>query len=156
MKKLQDLIDLANENNVEKEYIQFAEKLTSQMSGNIRARETLQMLHEYPEREYPEPEDANDKKGKDKKPPPKKKKKREPPFPTPDWAEELEAVVKKVKEMEQLANDKVNLKLDDSFLVKVNEQLQRFKKEIAYRKQLEEEARIEAELKALNKKAKKK
>jgi len=141
---------------VEKEYIQNAEVLTSQMSGNIRARETLQMLHEYPEREYPEPEDPNDKKGKDKKPPPKKKKKREPPFPTPEWAEELDAVISKVKEMEQLANDKVNLKLDDEFIGKVNEQLQRFKKEIAYRKQLEEEARIEAELKALKKKKGKK
>jgi uncharacterized membrane protein YgaE (UPF0421/DUF939 family) len=46
--------------------------------------------------------------------------------------------------------------LDDSFVAKVNEQLARFKKEIAYRKQQEEEARIEAELKALKKKAKKK
>mmetsp|Transcript_42036 Transcript_42036/g.64407 ORF Transcript_42036/g.64407 Transcript_42036/m.64407 type:complete len:208 (-) Transcript_42036:41-664(-) len=156
VQKLQNLIDIANDNNVEKEYIAIAEVLTSQMSGNIRARETLKMLHEYPEREYPEPEDPNDKKGKDKKPPPKKKKKKEPPFPTPEWAEELDAVISKVREMEQLVNDKVNLKLDDEFIFKVNEQLQRFKKEIAYRKQMEEEARIEAELKALKKKGKKK
>lgn len=39
--KLQGLIDTANEFNVEKEYIEIAEKLTSQMSGNIQARETL-------------------------------------------------------------------------------------------------------------------
>jgi hypothetical protein len=65
------------------------------MSGNIRARETLQMLLEYPEREYPEPEDPADaKKNKDKAP--KKKKKKEPKFDTPPWAEELDAVVKKV------------------------------------------------------------
>lgn len=70
------------------------------MSGNIRARETLQMLLDYPEREYPEPEDPNEKKSKDKKAPPKKKKKKEPPFPTPEWAEELDAVIQKYKEME--------------------------------------------------------
>lgn len=42
--KLQSLIDNANQNAVEKEYVTKAEKLTSQMSGNINARETLQML----------------------------------------------------------------------------------------------------------------
>ena len=85
------------------------------MGGNIRARETLKMLLDYPEREYPEPEDPNDKK-KDKKAPPKKKKKKEPAFPTPEWAEDLEAVVKKKKEMEELKADRENLKLDDSFI----------------------------------------
>uniref|UniRef100_A0A7S3CNM8 Uncharacterized protein n=1 Tax=Strombidium rassoulzadegani TaxID=1082188 RepID=A0A7S3CNM8_9SPIT len=154
--KLQGLIDTANENNVEREYIDNAEKLSSQMSGNIKARETLQMLLDYPEREYPEPEDPNDKKAKDKKAPPKKKKKKEPPFPTPEWAEELDSVVQKVKEMEQLAADKVNLNLDEQFISQVSEQLQRFKKEIAFRRMQEEEARLEAELKALKKKVKKK
>jgi len=48
------------------------------------------------------------------------------------------------------------LKLDDEFIHKVGEQLHRFKKEIMYRKQLEEEARLKAELKAMKKKAKKK
>jgi hypothetical protein len=56
------------------------------MNGNIKARDTLKMLLDYPEREYPEPEE--DVKGKDKKGAlPKKKKKKEAPFPTPDWAE---------------------------------------------------------------------
>jgi len=64
------------------------------MSGNIKARITLKMLQDYPEREYPEPDDPNDKKSKDKKAaPPKKKKAKGPPFPTPEWAEELEAVI---------------------------------------------------------------
>jgi hypothetical protein len=147
---LQGLIDNATENQVEKDYIENASELTSQMSGNIKARETLQMLLDYPIREYPEAEDPNDKKSKDKKAPPKKKKK-EPPFPLPDWAEELDEVVKKYKEMEQLAQKKDLLKLDDAFIVKTNEQLQRFKKEIAYRKMLEDEARREAEEKALKK-----
>jgi len=123
------------------------------MSGNIKARETLEMLLGYPEREYPEPEETDPKK-KDKAP--KKKKKKEPKFDTPPWAEELDAVIKKVQEMASLSADKVNLCLDDGFVVQVNEQLARFKKEVAYRKQVEEEARIEAELKALKKKAKKK
>ena len=122
------------------------------MGGNIKARETLQMLQDYPIREYPEPEDPNAK--KDKKAPPKKKKK-EPPFPLPEWAEQLEDVRKKTKEMETLAAKKDHLKLDDGFIVKVKEQLQRFKQEIAYRKMQEDElAAWEAE--KLAKKAKKK
>ena len=57
--------------------------------------------------------------------------------------------------MEQLANDKQNLKLNDEFIASVNEQLARFRKEITYRKQLDEEARIEAELRAAKKGKKK-
>ena len=62
----------------------------------------------------------------------------------------------KVKEMQELANDRENLHLDDEFLSKVKEEMDRFKREIKFRKDAEEEARIEAELKALKKKAKKK
>jgi hypothetical protein len=51
------------------------------------------MLLDYPEREYPELEEDN-KKGKDKKgPPAKKKKKKEAPFPTPEWALQLDVVI---------------------------------------------------------------
>lgn len=62
------------------------------MSGNIKAREILQMLLDYPEREYPvvvpvDPKKKPAKKEEEKK---KKKKKKEPPFPTPEWATELE------------------------------------------------------------------
>lgn len=42
--KLQGLIQNANQNMVENEYIQTAEILSNQMSGNIKARNTLQML----------------------------------------------------------------------------------------------------------------
>ena len=125
------------------------------MSGNIKARETLQMLLDYPEREYPEPEEIDQKK-KDKKAPPKKKKKKADNFPTPEWAEELDAVIKKVNEMQTLVQDRENLKLDDEFIGRVTEQLQRFKKEIKFRKDAEEEARLEAELKAAKKAKKKK
>ena len=67
------------------------------MNGNIRAREILQMLLDYPEREYPEVEIIDPKKKKqakkedDKKK--KKKKRKEPPFPIPDWAGELDQLV---------------------------------------------------------------
>lgn len=91
------------------------------MEGNIKARDTLVMLQEYPERIYPEPEDDAAKKANKKdKNPPKKKKKKEPPFPTPAWAEEIQAVVDKVRDMEQLAADRENLKLDDQFISNVH------------------------------------
>ena len=111
------------------------------------------MLLDYPIREYPEPEDPNDKK-KDKKAPPKKKKKKGDNFPTPEWATELKDVELKVREMQQLADEKVRFMLDDEFLSKVQEQMQRFKKEIAYRKQLEQEAREEEEARLAKKKKK--
>lgn len=154
--KLQGLIDNAKQNQVETEYVAHAETLTSQMAGNIKARETLEMLRGYPERDYPEPEDPNLKEKGKKGQVQKKKKKKEPPFPVPDWAEDLNDVIKKVDSMRQLSNDKSNLKLTPEFITRVDDQLTRFKKEISYRKQLEEEARIEAELKALKKKGKKK
>jgi hypothetical protein len=66
------------------------------MNGNIKARETLQMLQAYPERIYPDPVDPTkkDKKAKDAAPP---KKKKMPPFPLPEWAIELPATMDVVK-----------------------------------------------------------
>lgn len=68
------------------------------MNGNIKAREILQMFFDYPEREYPVIEIIDPKKKKaapkkedEKKK--KKKKKKEPPFPIPEWATELDALV---------------------------------------------------------------
>jgi hypothetical protein len=98
VQKLKDLIEKAQDTNVANQYREQAEKISQQMSGNIKAREILQMLLDYPEREYPEMEIFDPKK-KGKQAPPKKeevkkkKKKKEPPFPTPDWAIELDAVV---------------------------------------------------------------
>jgi len=64
------------------------------MKGNLQSREIFALLEAYPEREYPPPPEL-DKNGKPLKKDPKekpKKKKKEPPFPTPEWALELEAV----------------------------------------------------------------
>jgi hypothetical protein len=96
------------------------------MSGNIKAREILQMLLDYPEREYPVPEPVDPKKkGKkaDDKEKKKKKKKKEPPFPIPEWATELEAVVSQVHSMENLLADAENLSLNQEFIQRVNSQL---------------------------------
>ena len=82
------------------------------MSGNIKAREILQMLLDYPEREYPVPEPVDPKKKKvkaDEKEKKKKKKKKEPPFPIPEWATELEAVTSQVDSMKNLLSDAENL-----------------------------------------------
>ena len=76
------------------------------------------MLLDYPEREYPVVEVVDPKKKKSKKEEEKKKKKKkkEPPFPTPEWATELEAVIAQVKNMENLMADAENLQLAPEFI----------------------------------------
>ncbi len=89
-------------------------------------------MFDYPPREYPEPEPL-DAKGKPLKKDPKAKpvkKKKGPPFPTPDWAMELDAVVQKVKLIEGLIAQAENLYLEKTFLADCDAVLKRFKKEI--------------------------
>jgi hypothetical protein len=113
---MKELIDKANEYNVEECYMQSADKLSTQMNGNIKAREILQMMLDYPEREYPEVEIVDPKKKKqvkkEEEKKKKKKKKKEPPFPIPDWALELDSVVSQVENMHSLVADAENLYLD--------------------------------------------
>ena len=160
VEKLQDLIQKAQDWQVEDKYMLAANNLCGKMNDNIVARETLQLLLDYPIREYPEPEplDAKGKpiKQKDDKKKPKKRKKKEPAFPTPAWAEQLEDVQKTVKKITDLAQRAEELNLETDFLEQVDEQLKRFKQEIAYRKMKEEEERLEAEARAAAKKKKKK
>ena len=114
-----------------------ANSLCGKMNDNITARETLQLLLDYPIREYPEPEplDAKGKpiKTKDDKKKPKKRKKKEPAFPTPAWAEQLEDVQKTVKKISELAGRAQELNLEQDFLTQTEEQLKRFKQEIQYK-----------------------
>lgn len=103
--ELNNLIEKAGQDQVEEIYTQMADKLKQQMTSNLEARNIYAQLEAYPQREYPEPEplDKNGKplkKDKNEKP---KKKKKEPAFPTPDWANELEVVQAKVKLLDQLA-----------------------------------------------------
>lgn len=87
------------------------------------------MLQAYPTREYPEPPDPKEKKDK-KKDAPVKKKKKLPPFPYPEWAVELQPTIDVVNEMQKLKEDKDNLLLNEEFIIQVNEQLARFRREI--------------------------
>ena len=146
------------ETGVSQDYIKVAETGVDKMSRNIRAKQIFDRFQAYPERVYPEPEVIDPKKKKAKKEEKKvvKKKKREPPFLIPDWATDLTEVIKEVDAMNGLIKKADELKLDKEFLGKVQTQLARFKKEIAYRKQLEQEAKEAAEAKALAKKQKKK
>lgn len=160
--ELKGLIEKAQDTSVAPQYRDAAEKLSQQMSGNIKAREILQMLLDYPEREYPEMEVWDPKKNKGKAPPPKKeepkkkKGKKQPPFPTPEWALELDSVIAQVRNMESLLADADNLQLTQEFIQKVNLSLARFKKEVQFRKAEEEEVRLAAEAKAAAKKKTKK
>ena len=120
VEKLQGLIQLADDYKVESKYMSQAHSLCGKMEDNITARETLQLLLDYPIREYPEPEplDAKGKpiKQKDDKKKPKKKKRKEPAFPTPNWAIELEDVQKTVKKIKDLAQRAEELNLEPQFL----------------------------------------
>jgi len=162
VENLTNLMDKAQENSVAPEYMEQAEKLQQQMNGNIKAREILQMLLDYPERVYPEPESMDPKKKKAQQKPKedekkkKKRKKREPPFPMPEWATDLQNLISTIHDMENLIGDAENLQLDQEFIARVNQQLARFKKEVAFRTQQEELARLEAEARKNKKKQKKK
>ena len=115
VKELSELIDTADKTKVAEQYMEKANTLSTQMKGNIEAREILDLLAAYPEREYPEPEplDAKGKplKQKDDKKKVKKKKKKEPPFPVPDWAVELEAVQAQLKRIKDLVKNAQELHL---------------------------------------------
>ena len=63
--------------------------------------------------------DPKKKKQAKKEEPKKKKRKKEPPFPIPDWAGELDALIAKIKEMEALIADSENLSLEEEFIQKV-------------------------------------
>ena len=61
--KLKDLISAATDYSVEQKYMDAANSLCTKMNDNILARDTLELLQAYPQREYPEPEPL-DAKGK--------------------------------------------------------------------------------------------
>jgi len=158
VKVLEDLIQRAKATGVASMYTDKADIYSDKMSRNIRAREILDLLEQYPPREYPE-EPEPDPKNKNKPPPPppkKKRKKKEPPFPMPEWAKELQTVIDEVNNLRTLLGDKDNLELSNDFEERCGGMFERFKKEIAFRKDQEEQERLAAEAKKNKKNAKKK
>jgi hypothetical protein len=151
--------------NVEKKYVDVADELSKKIKLNINAQVTYDLLVKYPPREYPVEEVIDPKKKskticydldvkKDVKPPPKKKKK-EPPFPMPEWAKELKVVLEKYNELKGYINMSKEIGLDDTFVVQTKTVLQRFDKEIRFRKNEEEVLRKLEEEKAKKNKKKK-
>jgi len=162
-------MDKSTNTKVAQNYIDDAGVLSGKMEGNIKAREIEEMLRTYPERVYPEPEEQPQKKGgrgvAPAKPPPKpkgRKKKKEPPFPTPEWALELDDLVTTFKQMENLVSEEQieYLELTTEFIDRVTNKetghLSRFKKEIKFRRDEEEAKRIADEEKKKRKAAAKK
>eukprot|EP00357_Protocruzia_adherens_P032550 CAMPEP_0115014392 /NCGR_PEP_ID=MMETSP0216-20121206/26047_1 /TAXON_ID=223996 /ORGANISM="Protocruzia adherens, Strain Boccale" /LENGTH=576 /DNA_ID=CAMNT_0002384115 /DNA_START=26 /DNA_END=1756 /DNA_ORIENTATION=- len=157
VKKLEATLNEAMQYGVSEDYVKTAEDLSGRMQGNINAHHTLALLIDYPTREYPEPEqiDPRTKKPVSKDPPPKKKKKKEPPFPIPEWALEIGATQQKVNELQAFVNQAEELELTEDFLQQGKEQMDRFKKEIKFRKMELEEKKLAEEKRQAAKKKKK-
>jgi len=110
-------------------------------------------------REYPEPVllDSRGRKIPPKTPQKEEakkpvKKKKEPKFLIPDWATELSALVNQVNSLDNLMKKAQHLELSNEFLDQAKENMIRMKKEIKFRQQMEEEARLLAEKKAAERK----
>ena len=91
---------------------------------------------------------------KDVKPPVKGKKKKEIPFPTPEWAKDLKSVTEKYIEMKGFITMSTDIGLDSTFVSHSKTVLQRFDKEIKFRK-IEDENSRKLEEEKLKKKKKK-
>ena len=142
LKLLYEKIHAAKETIVEKKYIDEAEELSRKIGLNLNAQATLDLLLKYPQREYPVEEIIDPKKKSKwkfdldvkKEPPPKGKKKKEVPFPTPEWAKELKSVIEKYAELKNLIGMSSEIGLDNNFITQSKTLLQRFDKEIKFRK----------------------
>lgn len=162
---LKELMRIAEEREVETEYIEKASELSVMIEKNLRAREIKLLFKDYPFREYPDPifYDPKTKKPLDpitKKPidpkklapPKKKKKKKEPKYVIPEWATEIPVLESAIKELDVLFKIKEEINITEGMITESIEDIERMKKEVRYRKQLEEEAKILAEKKAAAKK----
>jgi hypothetical protein len=161
VKILEDLALNAENLGVANEYVDCARVIVQKMKENIEAHYILRLFLDYPIREYPEPVllDSRGRKIPPKTPPAPKeeakkpvKKKKEPKFIIPDWATELSALINQVNSLENLMKKAIHLELSSDFLDQAKENMGRMKKEIKFRQQLEEEARLLAEKKAAERK----
>lgn len=117
VKNLEELIHKAKATGVANEYTDRADVYLDKMKRNIRAREILELLEQYPPREYPiiEEPDPKNKNKKPAEPPKKKKKKKQPAFPTPEWALNLDTLKEEVKNLDLLMKDYQDLELTNEF-----------------------------------------
>lgn len=156
---LEDLASTAESLGVANEYIDSARVIVQKMKENIEAHYILRLFLDYPLREYPEPVllDSRGRKIPPKTPPKEEakkpvKKKKEPKFLIPDWATELSALINQVNSLDNLMKKAQHLELSNDFLDQAKENMIRMKKEIKFRQQMEEEARVLAEKKAAERK----
>lgn len=157
-KTLEDLIHKAKATGVSNVYTDTADVYLDKMQRNIKAREILDLLEEYPPREYPEVEEPDPKNKNKKQEPPKKKKKKkkEPPFPMPEWAVDLETMISEVDKLKELMQSREELMLPDEYAERSAVVFDRFyKQEIPFRKDQEEQERLAREAKAAKKNKKK-
>jgi len=145
--------------NVASKYAQDADLMLDKMKRNIKAKDLLKGFLDYPLREwYPQPYyldikthkpmDAATRKPLDPKlliPPKPKKGKKAPKFVLPDWALATLELGNRIKQLEELLTQKDEILLDEEFLAKSAEQLERLKKEHKYRRLVDEEERWKAE-----------
>ena len=153
---LDGLIGKGEEFTVAGEYIENARIIRNKIQDNLDAHYILERFIEYPLREYPEVEVIDPKKrgpvkAEEKKAPPKKKKK-EPKFNIPEWATGIPDLIKEVESLERLMRKAEEIMLSPQFLADAKENIIRMRKEIRFRQQQEEEAKLEADRKALAKK----
>jgi hypothetical protein len=148
--RLANLMQLAEENGVAEEYLRTASTLKDRMESSIKSHHLLSKFIDYPMREYPEPVvvDPRNRGRPPPPPPPPKKKRREPKFLIPEWATEIPSLVETIKSLETLLERHEELQLSDELMTQAKENIIRMKKEVKFRQQMAEEARIEAEKKA--------
>jgi hypothetical protein len=166
--RIEELKRIAIEKGVAAKYCEELTELLDKMSKNIDANTIISNFCNYPIRDwYPPPHyiDAKTKKAMDPvtkkpidpallKPPPVKKKKgkKTPKFVIPDWGVDTAELGKAIKKLEDLLLQVGDIEVDGEVLAKSTEQMTRMKQEFKYRKQLDEDARLEAEKKAKKKK----
>jgi hypothetical protein len=153
VERIEDLKTKALELGVVEKYALDANVMLDKMKRNIKAKDVLKGFFDYPIREwYPpayyldikthKPMDSSTKKPIDPKlliPPKPKKGKKAPKFVLPEWALVTVELGNRLKQLDELLTQKDEILLDQEFLTKSAEQLERLRKEWKYRKLLDEE-----------------
>ena len=154
VKNLEDLLQIAEKNEVSVNYLSKAKDIIEKMKENIESHNILRKFIDYPIREYPDFTPVDPK----KKPNPAeeaKKKKKEAKIPIPAWAEELPGLVRQVEALDHILKRAAILELSSDFIDHAKENMARMRKEIKFRQMEEEEAKQLADKKQQDKNKKK-